>query len=79
MKYFYGMLAALFGALIIALRIQGGKLHAAQIKLLLIAMDQVQVTKDKAVEAAKAKLNAALKSYYEANPREVKGPKGVDK
>ena len=65
-NYLLIALASVIGILILALRIQGGRLHAAQIRLLVIATEQRQAKLDAAVIAAKLQLNASLKAYYEA-------------
>lgn len=62
-KYLLIALSAVVGVLVIALRIQGGKLHAAQISLLRTTIESGQEPLDKAVLLAKARLKAALKSY----------------
>lgn len=66
MNYILTFLAAVIGVLVVVLRIQGGKLHEAQIKLLLTAIDRTQGEKDQAVKAARDKLSTALSDYYKA-------------
>lgn len=64
MNYLLTALASIIGVLVIALKLQGGKLHEAQIKLLLTTIDRGQSEKDKAVAMAKEQLQSALKDYY---------------
>lgn len=58
-------MSAVIGVLVVILRLQGGSLHEAQIKLLRSNLDAIQGKKDEAVKAAKLKLQKALKAYYD--------------
>ena len=57
-------LAAVVGGLVLALRLQGSRLHETQIKLLIATVNQSDTLKEQAVVLAKTKLQAALKDYY---------------
>lgn len=66
MNYLLLALALAIGGLVLALRIQGGRLHQAQIKLLLTVIDRGQAEKDATVSQAREALTHALKDYYDA-------------
>lgn len=66
MKYLLILLSSIIGVLVVVLKIQGGKLHEAQIHLLANAINAGQDHKDSAVILAKTKLQAALKAYYKS-------------
>lgn len=60
------MAAAAIGVLILKLKLQGGQLHAAQVKLLEAQTDEKLHATDDAVAAARTKFEAAKKAFEEA-------------
>lgn len=59
-------LATLIGGLVIALRIQGSRLHQAQTQLLELRFHASMDQQDARVDAAKAAFSKAKKAYTEA-------------
>lgn len=61
----YGLLMAslIIGALVTALRLQGSRLHSAQITLLTEHLNNTQNLADAKVDAAKARFKTALEAY----------------
>ncbi len=66
MNYLLIFLAVVIGILVAALKLQGSRLHLAQIKLLSQAISNSQDPLDKAVQVAKNRLNEELKAYRES-------------
>lgn len=66
MTYVYLTIAAIVGALIVALKIQGGKLHRLQLDLLGQAIEATQAQDTIAANAAKDAFAAALRAYNDA-------------
>lgn len=60
------LLSGAVGALVIALKAQGTKLHRAQIQLLLTTMAQSDTGKELAVTKARETFQAAYKDYTKA-------------
>lgn len=60
------ILAGTVGALVIALKAQGTRLHRAQIQLLLATMNQTDTAKEEAVTRAREAFQAAMKDYMDA-------------
>ena len=63
MKYLLAALAAIIGVLVVALKLQGSKLHAAQIAMLTQQLKMQQNKDDASVAKAKAALAAAMAAY----------------
>ena len=60
------ILAGAVGALVVALKAQGTRLHRAQIQLLLATMNQSDTAKEAAVVKARDSFQAAMKEYLDA-------------
>lgn len=61
-----GLLAGAVGVLVILLKIQGSKLHKAQVALLEQSFHSTMDQQDAKVDAAKAAFDAARNKYYDA-------------
>jgi hypothetical protein len=57
------LLATLVGSLVGLLKLQGSRLHAAQVALLKVHYEGVQKDDDEAIETAKLRYIQAMKSY----------------
>lgn len=66
MKYLLGLAASIIGILLVVLRLQGGKLHKAQIALLFQQLKETDEADKALIASAKAKLQSTLKAYIEA-------------
>lgn len=60
------ILAVLIGALVIMFKLQGTKLHAAQVALMFSKFDNAQAKQDASVDDAKAAYKKALADYNES-------------
>ena len=65
-QYLLISLAAAVGVLVTALKLQGSRLHATQVKLLKSQYDNVDEADQAATDQAKAAFEAAYKAYMEA-------------
>jgi hypothetical protein len=63
--YDYGLLsiALLIGGLVVALKVQGSRLHAAQVALLAARLDAQIVSDDKSISKAMDDYNKAFNDY----------------
>jgi hypothetical protein len=60
-----GVMAGLIGVLVILLKVQGSRLHKAQVQLLEQSFHSTMDQQDAKVDAAKAAFHAAKTSYYD--------------
>lgn len=60
-------LAAVVGAFVVAFKVQGSRLHAAQVQLLLMRYSVTNGRDSDRINAAKAVMNKAIKAYEDAN------------
>lgn len=66
MNYLLLFLAAVIGALVVALRMQGGSLHALQVEVLRSSIAVAIDKDDKAIEQAMLAYEKALNEYHKA-------------
>ena len=59
-------LAALVGFLVLALKLQGGKLHKAQVELLRATVENQQDAEDARVASLRSAFNKAYQAYKDA-------------
>lgn len=67
MKYLYMLIAAIIGTLVLALKVQGGKLHRAQVRLLFLTIAQSETEDENTIVSAKKAFKQAYDAYIKAN------------